>query len=201
MRRLGLPATTTPVLIRGDGDVVQGSGRILDWALGHSADPALEERFSHRIGPLVRRFIYSATLRNPASRVRNALMDDLPPLQAMMGRIMWPATRRLIESGFKTSPAYVPRLAEEVESELAWFEGVLHERGAYLHGGAFSRMDITAASLLGPLAGPDTGPIAEVYRTVCYPAEVEETLKRWWRTPALMWVKRIYGAHRTPSAA
>src|SRR3712207_4210842 len=74
-RRLA-PATTLPILDTGR-EILQGSGSILDWARVEDGDAELEERFERRIGVLVRQYIYAATLSDPASGVRAALLDGV----------------------------------------------------------------------------------------------------------------------------
>ena len=65
-----------------------------------------------------------------------------------------------------------------------------------LVGDRFGRADITAASLLAPLAPPGEHP---VYRRGAMPAAVEDALTRWSARPSLRWVERTYAEHRRPS--
>jgi glutathione S-transferase len=103
------PATSLPILIADNG-VIQGSGRILDWADVPGGDHGLEERFDRRIGVLVRQYIYAATLGESASGVRAALLDGVSAAQARLGRIMWPVTRRLMIAGMNGRPALVGQI-------------------------------------------------------------------------------------------
>jgi glutathione S-transferase len=185
------PRSALPILVAGD-TVVQGSGAILDWTGLPGGLPDLERRFEERIGVLVRQFIYAAMLGDPASGVREALFDGLDPGEARLAGLLWPVTRRLMALGMNARPALVPRLQREVEGELDWFEGRLGDR-AYLDGDGFGRADITAASLLAPLARPAACPL---YRRVRWPEGPARTLTAWSARPSLRWAYAVYERHR-----
>lgn len=194
-KRMGLSATTTPILVTDDGATVQGSDRILDWVGMTGGDPVLEERFQ-RIGALVRQLVYAATLTNAGSGVREALLDRVSRGQALAGKLMWPVTRRLMQIGMQARPALVPSLVERLAAELDWLSGTLAERGESLVGDAFGRADLTAASLLAPVAIPPQCPVADLYTRVRLPDELDAAVRRWRSEPALAWVARTYSEHR-----
>lgn len=183
--------TTLPILDTGD-EVIQGSDRILDWTRLPGADAALEKRFETRIGPLVRRFLYSATLFYPRSDVPGILFDGVPAWQARLGRLAWPATRKAMITGLNARPVLVPELGHELEDELDWFDHHLAGRH-HLAGDQLGRADITAASLLAPLARPAACPL---YRKAELPVTAEDRLMRWSARPSLQWVERTYADHR-----
>ena len=191
-KRLGAADTGLPILDTG-AEVIQGSDRILDWTGLPGAD--VERRFEARIGPLVRRYIYANTLGDPRSGVQNFLLDGVPAWQAALGRLAWPVTRRLMIQGMNARADLAPALEQELAAELDWFDGILGGR-RYLVGDQFGRADITAASLLAPLASPAEHP---VYRRGMMPAAVEDALTRWRARPSLRWVERTYAEHRRPS--
>jgi glutathione S-transferase len=89
-------------------------------------------------------------------------------------------------------PALVSALGQELEAELDWFDQHLAWRG-HLIGDRFGRADITAASLLAPLARPAACPL---YRKATLPQAVEDALARWSARPSLRWVERTYTEHR-----
>jgi glutathione S-transferase len=196
-RRLGLRATTTPILDLGDGRPIQGSGSILDWTGLAGADPALERQFEPEIGPLVRQFVYAALLGDPRSGVRDVLLAGTSPRQAAIGRLIWPGLRRLMMQGMQAKPALLPDLTARMADRLAWFERVVRERGPHLSGAAFGRADLTAASLLAPLAAPAGCPVRSLYREVRFPPAVADTLARWREEPALTWVAEAYARSRS----
>ena len=181
-KRLGAASTATPLLDLG-GELLQGSDRILDWTGLPGADPELERRFERDIAPLVRHLLYAALLGDPASGVREALFDGVPRGQAFIGRLIWPRTRRRMVQLMDARPAPIPALLDRVEGELAWFDGVLARRGERLAGAVFGRADLTAASLLAPLARPPACPIHAIYAGLVYPPAVEAVLTRWGARP------------------
>ncbi|HEY8567300.1 MAG TPA: glutathione S-transferase N-terminal domain-containing protein [Beijerinckiaceae bacterium] len=192
-RRLA-PSSALPILTVSQ-KVVQGSGAILDWTGMPGGAPGLEQRFEDVIGVLVRQFIYAATLHVPTSGVREALFDGVPARQARLGRLFWPVTRQLMRTGMKARPKLLPEVERRLAAELDWFEGELAGR-EHLVGDGFGRADLTAASLLAPLARPAACPL---YQQVRLPDAVEETVARWRARPGLQWVNRIYADHRRAS--
>ena len=183
--------TGLPILDTG-AEIIQGSDRILDWTGLPGADAAVERRLEARVAPLVRQYLYGATLDDPRSGVQAVLFDGVPAWQAALGRLAWPVTRRLMIQGMNARAALVPALERDLAAELDWFEGVLDGR-RHLAGDRFGRADIPAASLLAPLARPAACPI---YRRVALPPSVEEALARWNARPSLRWVERTYAEHR-----
>ena len=143
------PRTTLPILHTGR-EVIQGSGRILDWTGMPGTDPDLEERFESRIGVLVRQFLYAAVLHDPRSGVRDILLEGVPRPQARLARLAWPVTCCLMIAGMNARPTLIPDLEEKLAVELDWFDGRIGDRG-HLVGDRLGRADITAASLLAPL--------------------------------------------------
>jgi glutathione S-transferase len=183
--------TTLPILVAGS-DLIQGSGLILDWTGMQGSAPALEQRFEERVGVLVRQLIYTGTLGVVGSGDRDALLDGVSPGQALLGRLMWPITRRLMVSGMNARPALVPELEHKIIAELDWFEDELAGR-QHLIGDKFGRADLTAASLLAPLARPSACPL---YRNVRTPERLEQVLTRWRARRSLQWVEEIYAKYR-----
>ncbi len=194
-KRMRLSATTTPILVTDAGSKIRGSDLILDWVGMHGGDPELERRF-HRIGAIVRQLVPAATLSTPSPGVREALLAGVPPRQALAGRLIWRGTRRLMALGMQANPAIVPSLIERLGAELDWLPAVMKERGDYLVGDEFGRADLTAASLLAPLAIPPDCPVANPYRKVRLPDRSNETVLTWRNEPALAWVARTYSRHR-----
>lgn len=190
-KRLGAAGTVLPILDTG-AEIIQGSDRILDWTGLPGADPTLERRFESRIGPLVRQYIYANMLGDPRSGVQNLLLNGVPAWQAAFGRLAWPVTRRLMIQGMNARADLAPALERELAVELDWFDGVLDGR-SHLVGDRLGGADITAASLLAPLARPAEHPI---YRRGTMPAAVEDALTRWSARPSLRWVERTYAEHR-----
>ena len=192
-RRLA-PATSLPILQTGTA-VIQGSDRILDWLGTEGGAPAVEQRMSEVIAPLARRFLYAATLADPHSRIRCALLEGVPTGHRLAGHLLWPLIRRLMTGKMAAHPEHLADLQGRLENELAWFDTVIGQR-EHLVGNRLGRADITAASLLAPLVrGPAVVPL---YDRVRLPPAVEQALLRWSRRPSLTWVRGIYATHRAP---
>ncbi|GJE45784.1 glutathione S-transferase family protein [Methylobacterium soli] len=190
-RRLA-KASTLPILVVRVGEVIQGSGAILSWAGLKSDAELVERRLEKRTGPLVRRYVYSGVLHDPRAGVRDILLHGVPPWQARVARTAWPAIRQAMSVSMKVGPAKLVELEQALERELDWIDAIVSE-GPYLDGDQFGRTDITAASLLAPLARPVDLPL---YRQLVMPAEVERAFQRWADRPSIRWVLRMYAAHR-----
>jgi glutathione S-transferase len=101
-------------------------------------------------------------------------------------------TRRLMVAGMNARPALVPELEQKITAELDWFGDQLAGR-QHLIGDKFGRADLTAASLLAPLARPSACPL---YRNVRTPERLEQVLTRWRARRSLQWVEDIYAKYR-----
>src|SRR6476659_7545246 len=145
-------ATTLPILTSARA-TIQGSGAIIDFVGMTGGAPALESRFEEQVGVLVRQFLYAGTLWVAGSGVLDVLLDGVPAGQALLGRLMWPVTRRLMVRSMEARIELLPELRQKLSMALDWFEAELSGR-QYLVGERFGRADLTAASLLGPLARP-----------------------------------------------
>ena len=185
-RRLA-PMTTLPIIDTGSR-IIQGSGPILDWSGIPGAMPPLEARFEERIGPLVRQYIYAACLGDARSNVENTLFHGVTGIKNVLGRAAWPLTRRAMIAGMNARESLLPAIERRLDAELDWFAGELSGRH-FLVGNRLGRADITAASLLAPLARPNACPL---YRLIRLPPGVEAVLSRWNQAPALEWVQQVY---------
>jgi glutathione S-transferase len=190
-RRLA-PTSALPILQLPDGRVVQGSGAICDLCALPGGDPPLEAHLEDVLGDLVRRFIYAATLPDPRSGVREALLAGAPRGEALALRLAWPVLRRLMQRGLRASPADLAPVQAALQAELDALARRLAGR-PHLVGGAFGRADLTAAALLAPLAAPPEGP---AYGGVVLAGAAGEALAAWRRHDALLWARAIYAAHR-----
>jgi glutathione S-transferase len=161
------------------------------------ADPlqvrAIEQRLDTIAGVHVRRYYYSdALLTDPAS-VRPIFSRDLPLLQQWAVTLGWSQIVPRMISGMDLGPAQGIESREILLRELDWLDSLLADGRPYLTGSAFTRADLTAASLLAPLVNPAQHPC---YATLAIPAAVAETIKAWQSRPILRWVTDIYARHR-----
>jgi glutathione S-transferase len=203
-KTLGLKSGSLPYLQLGDS-AIGGSSAILDWAEAHrqpgaagltpddSAAAAIEQRLDSIIGVHVRRCYYSdALLTNPKS-VRPIFARDLPFMQKWMVRVAWSKIVPLMIKGMDLGEQQGAESFQILAAELDWLDGLLADGRRYMAGAAFSRVDITAASLLAPLVTPAQHP---TYANLALPSALARRITPWQGRPVLQWVRRIYAEHR-----
>lgn len=198
VKRLGASATSLPLLLLGDGSLCQGSDRILDWVGLPGGDAEIERRLEQATAPLIRQCLYAGLLDDPQSGIRDVLVRGTSRRQATIGRLTWPLLRRMMAAGMNARPRLLPDLIAQVDRELDWFDRVLAERGDHLVGREFGRADLTAASLLAPLALPQMEPVKSLSAGIRWPRSLAPFLARWSDRPTLQWVRHVYEAHRAP---
>lgn len=198
VKRLGASATSLPLLLFGDGSLCQGSDRILDWAGLAGGDKEIERRLEETTAPLIRQCLYAGLLDDPRSGIRDVLLLGTSTRQAMIGRLTWPLLRRVMAAGMNARPHLLPDLIAQLDREIDWFDQVLAERGNYLVGGEFGRADLTAASLLAPVALPQVEPVRSLSVGIRWPRSLAPFVAKWSERPSLIWVRQVYDAHRAP---
>ncbi|MDE1917432.1 MAG: glutathione S-transferase N-terminal domain-containing protein [Sphingomonadales bacterium] len=198
VKRLGAEATSLPLLLLEDGSLCQGSDRILDWVGLPGGDPEIERRLEQETAPLIRQCLYAGLLSDPRSGIRDVLLRGTSKRDATIGRLTWPLLRRIMAAGMNARPRLLPDLIAQVEHELDWFDRLLAERGAHLAGREFGRADLTAASLLAPVALPQVEPVKSLSAGIRWPRSLAPFLARWSDRPSLKWVRHVYEAHRVP---
>jgi glutathione S-transferase len=198
VKRLGASATSLPLLLLGDGSLCQGSDRILDWTGLPGGDPQIEQRLEQATAPLIRQCLYAGLLPDPQSGIRDVLLRGTSKWQATIGWVIWPLLRRIMATGMNARPRLLPDLIAQVDRELDWFDQMLAERGDHLVGREFGRADLTAASLLAPLALPQVEPVKSLSAGIRWPRSLAPFLAKWSDRPTLEWVRRVYETHRAP---
>ena len=78
-------------------------------------------------------------------------------------------------------------------SELDWLDAILADGRPFLTGDKFTRVEITAASLLAPLANPKNHP---TYAVASFPPTVASAMQRWADRPIMKWVVKTYADWR-----
>ena len=189
-RRVKAKDTSVPILVSGD-QTVQGSGAILTWAGLAGEDEDMERRFED-IGALVRQYIYSGTLHDTDSGIRELLLHGVPAAQAAVTRAGWPMIRRIMAKRMDTRQELRPQLERRIDVELDWVGRLVREDGTLATRG-FGRAAITAASMLAPLAQPGAIPL---YRRLRLPDDMTQAYARWAAGSALRWVNETYDKHR-----
>jgi glutathione S-transferase len=205
--QLGAEGSSLPLLVSGER-VVQGSADIISWAESKAADAsrrlspdseleseglALEQRLDDVAGVHVRRYYYSEALVEHPDTVRPIFTRDLPAAQSRSLEENWAIVRQLMMGAMDLGREQGQASRQIVEGELDWFDGLLSDGRRYLVGDRFSRADLTAASLLAPLALPKEHP---TYGALEVPPRASADLARWTGRPTARWVREIYRAHR-----
>jgi len=204
-KKLGAKRKSVPFLQTDDG-VITGSPAIIDWCELHNAgkrpslagaDPqavrATEKRLDDVVGVHVRRFYYSDALITSPASVRPIFSNGLPLWQRAAVTLGWSRIVPLMIKGLDLGVAQGLESRAMVEAELDWLDGLLADGRPYLHGDQWTRADLTAAALLGPLAAPKEHPMVE---KAFYPSRVRQTINEWEQRPAMQFVKRMYATHR-----
>ena len=99
-------------------------------------------------------------------------------------------------SGMNARLNVLPDLITKVDKELDWFDKLIVERGDCLVANDFGRADLTAASILAPIARLQNEPIHSISAGIQWPQSLVPSLARWSKRPSLEWVKRIYASKR-----
>lgn len=207
-RRLGARQSSLPILVA-DGELVQGSGDIIDWterqaepgerSLLLADDPAtarsIETRADREIGVHVRRLLYSEVLPQQAHLVKPWLLLNTSPGHRLVGMLTWPIVRKRMIEAMDTRPEAAPESRARLEVELDWLDELLRDGRRFLAGDRFSRVDLTVASLLAPFARPDQAPI---YQGLTLPAALQRDVERWRDRPGIAWVRAMYQQYRRP---
>jgi len=157
----------------------------------------LEEYFDDTFGPDVRRWMYGQAIKTSGlipqlffSAYGERTRRFAKPL---LGRILTESIRRM----YRISPGSVERSSERIDRAVERLEELIdRDPRRHLVGDRLTLADITAASLLGPLAGPPGSPWEELDSP---PAIVAERRKRLRDRAAGQWVFARYAEDRTAS--
>lgn len=204
-KKLGASASSVPMLVA-DGQLVQGSAAIIDWAdaaasnskrltpqTGREECATLEKRLDDVIGIHIRRYYYSEALVEHPQTVKPIFTEDLGFLQKMLIGVTWGMVRKVMIKGMDLGAEQGRDSKRIIEVELEWLDGLLADGRQFLTGERFSRADIAAASLVAPLAAPSQHP---TYASIIVPPHVADDLVGWENRPAINWVREIYSQYR-----
>jgi glutathione S-transferase len=205
-RGLGCDKSGLPILTA-DGEIVQGSAQIVTWADRHVAPSgkrlhpeigfklamALEHRFDVKLGVHIRRLFYSEAVVDYPEKVRPIFSNDLGLVDKAMFAGSWGMVRKRMIALMDLGPEQREESRYIVASELDWFDELLSNGRRFLVGERFSRADVTAASILAPLAMPREHP---TYAGLQLTPLFEADLKTWADRPSLTWVRGIYSEFR-----
>ena len=204
-KKLGAKRGSVPFLQTDDG-VIAGSSAIIDWCevqnsgkflslAGEEPEQvrAVEKRLDDIVGVHVRRFYYSDALINDPASVRPIFSDGLPLWQRAAVTLGWSRIVPIMIKGMDLGLEQGRQSRAVLEAELDWLDGLFADGRPYLFGSQWTRADLTAAALLGPLVAPKEHPMVHA---VVFPKGVSETMQAWAQRPALQFVRKMYAAHR-----
>ena len=204
-KKLGTKRGSVPFLQTHSG-VIAGSSAIVDWCEMQSPGkrPSLsgevpdqvrtiEKRLDDVVGVHIRRFYYSDALINDPTSVRPIFSNGLPLWQRAALTLGWSRIVPLMIKGLDLGLEQGLQSRKVLELELDWLDGLLADGRPYLCGHRWTRADLTAAALLGPMAAPKEHPMVHA---VVFPKGVSEVMQAWAARPSLQFVHRMYAQHR-----
>ncbi len=204
-KKLGAPASSVPILVA-DGQLVQGSAAIVDWAdavaprskhltpeIDREQCVALEKRLDDVIGVHIRRYYYSEALVEYPQTVKPIFAEKLSYLQKRLMGVSWGAVRKVMIKAMDLGPQQGEEAMRIIDAEMKWLDDLLSDGRQFLTGKQFSRADIAAASLLAPLAAPKQHP---TYANMALPPNIADDMVDWKNRRVINWVREIYDQYR-----
>lgn len=204
-RDLGARGSSLPILVA-DGNVVQGSAEIISWAerAAPRSEPSaldddreecldVEKRLDERAGVHIRRAFYSEVLLDHPEQVLPIFARDIAPADQAALAEAWPGICELMIASMNLGRAQEDESKRIVDGEVRWLDGLLADGRRFLVGDAFSRADITAASLLAGLVAPPEHPAVAAIQA---PPRASQLLAGWRDRPTLHWIREIYREYR-----
>lgn len=204
--RMGGRGQTTLPIIQGDGFSVQDSPRILTWLQSNRgplkvmplqldlAVRAVEKRFD-AIGKDVARYLYAGSFGVADEHILKLWTDHASPWQAALIRTGYPVMRWVFKRKLQINDKRVALARQRIAETIGWLDKELSDGRAFLVGDTFTVADITAASLLAPLACPAQHP---VYGDPAYQTGMRAALQEWADRPSIAWVRQLYASQRGP---
>jgi len=204
--RMGGRGQTTLPIIRVGSESVQDSPRILRLLQAQRGPLSVmpdefstllrdvERRFD-AIGKDVARALYDGSFGVADAHIIKLWTDHASPLQAAFIRMSYPIMRWVFKQKLQIKPARVLMARQRIGEALNWLDQQLASGRHHLVGDTLTVADITAASLLAPLACPPQHP---VYGDPAYREGMRAALQEWESRPAIAWVLSMYAQHRGP---
>lgn len=205
-KKLGVNKSSLPILSYGD-EVIQGSSQIIDWAEQRTNNDSksltvnnaqieaekFEQRLDNVLGVHVRRMFYSESLLNHPKTVRPVFSEGLSFVDKIKLHIMWPMIIRKMTVFMDLGDEQRIQSTELVDAEIKWLDELLSDGRSYLFENKFSRVDITAASLLARVVSPVEHPAQNYF---VLPPQATELASEWSNRPTFKWVLKMYAEHR-----
>lgn len=203
--KLGAPDTSLPILVAKEG-TIQGSDKIIEWAQncsrnGQSLDPedlstavAMEQRLNDVLGVHVRRMYYSEALIEHPQTVLPIFSNYLADQDAQFVRDAWEFITAAMVEKMDLGADQEQASRQVVLEQLDWLDALLADGRNYLGGERFSRLDISAAALLAPLAEVSEHP---TYGGLQMPPRLSQDVAAWQHRPVTKYVASMYRQHRS----
>ncbi len=206
-RELGATGTSLPFLAAGER-VVHGSDAIMDWADSVAPESSrrlrpdaefeeegrgIEKRLDDVAGVHVRRAFYSEAILDHPESVLPLFCSGLTAPDRQSVTDNWAVVCQLMVASMDLGPEPEQESRAVVAGELDWLDDLLADGRRYLVGDRLSRVDITAASLLAPLASVEKHP---TYARLEVPPRTSAAVARWSERPAVVWVREMYRSYR-----
>lgn len=202
--RMGGRGQTTLPIVQAEGFSVQDSPRILTWLQSNRGPLTVmplaldttvrevEQRFD-AIGKDVARYLYAGSFGVADAHIIKLWTDHANALQAAVIRATYPVMRWVFRQKLQIKPKRVELARRRIGEALDWLDTRLADGRHHLVGDTFTVADITAASLLAPLACPAQHP---VYGDPAYQAGMRAALQEWEGRPGIAWVRQLYATRR-----
>jgi glutathione S-transferase len=206
-RRLAKGHGSVPVLV--DGDVALGDSTEIALHLertypsppllpppGPERDRVLElEDSFDEVGVHVRRWAYGQIIQGGAN-LGLLMFKEYPAPQRWLGRLMTPMIKAVLRRQYRIHPPEVEESRVKVLAGLDRLERELqNDPSRYLVGSSLTLADITAASLLGPLARIEGSPYAP-QANMPPPKAIAQMADEIRARPAGQWLQRLYQQDR-----
>ena len=204
MTSLGASGTSLPVLVN-DGNLIQGSSNIISWAEsapnnGRTLDcenssliSDITSRVDDVLGVHVRRMYYSEALGEHPETVLPIFADYLGDEEAAQLRDIWEFVVAAMTQKMDLGADQGRESRAIVLQQLDWFDELLGDGRDYLLGDTFTRVDLSAASILAPLA---MAPEHPTYGNLQMPPRIAQDVVEWQSRPVSQFVARMYRRHR-----
>ncbi|CAM9938618.1 unnamed protein product, partial [Heterosigma akashiwo] len=214
VKMLGVPATTTPVLVRNACTAIQGSQAILMYLDEQYPNTNVlypppqnlaaevvrwENLFDSELGPATRALVYSHALYH------GSVITDLWNLRTTATQrflLNWIGLKHLVKFSmwrwFELGEEQAERSMLRIDEVVRRVEAQLCRTGSgYLCGHGFTAADVAFAALLGPLVvAEEDGYWHPVPQIKQYPEKLQDYIFRLRQTKAAEYAKRMYHEHR-----
>lgn len=201
--------TTVPILVQGES-IVQDSTDIIDYldvvypekklspvkVTDKDRALELEEYFDREVGIHLRRLLYFYILQKP-ELAKFLLLQGAPRYAHNIYAVMLPFVLALMKKGMNITKETAQKSQERVFAALHELNAIVKER-KYLVGNSFSRADLTACALLGPVVMPEEYDFQWPPESMM-PPELIALRNELKKEPFYNWVSEIYKLHRRPA--